>query len=44
MASLRERVKGQTTRRTGAQADPAPFITRAEEDDPRGGAALGGIG
>ena len=37
MASLRDRVKGQTTKRPGAPADPAAFITRAEGDDPRGG-------
>ncbi len=36
MASLRDRVKGQTTRRPGAHADPETFITRAEGDDPRG--------
>ena len=36
MTSLRDRVKGQTARRTGAQADPAAFITRAEGEDPRG--------
>ncbi len=37
MTSLRDRVKGQTARRTVAQADPAAFITRAEGEDPRGG-------
>ena len=35
MASLRDRVKGQTTRRTGDHAAPETFITAAGGDDPR---------
>ena len=36
MASLRDRVKGQTTRRPGDQADPATFIVAAEGEAPKG--------
>ena len=35
MASLRDRVKGHTTKRTGGHADPATFITAAGGEDPR---------
>ena len=35
MASLRDRVKGHTTKQTGGPADPATFITAAGGDDPR---------
>ena len=35
MASLRDRVKGQTTRQTEGRTDPETFITAAGGDDPR---------
>ena len=35
MASLRDRVKEQTARRTGGHADPETFIAAAEGADPR---------
>ena len=35
MASLRDRVKGHTTKPTEGPADPATFITAAGGEDPR---------
>ena len=35
MASLRDRVKGHTTKQTGGPADPETFITAAGGDNPR---------